>query len=273
MKVSHEAPIPYMKQVRGMIDYDYCLPHLLDENEEYKEYFQQSKEMGRYIIMDNSLHELGKPYDLERLWYWLNYFKPNEFIVPDYWQDKIATLVSAKEWVNKNYPKETTPVAVVQANNRSEARECYRILKYQGYQKIAFSYGADWYNEEGLKSIHYRKDFPENKTINKAYGRYNIIKEFYEEGTISEKDRVHLLGCNIPQEFSWYKDMPFIETIDTSNPVIHGLAGIKYEDWGLDSKIPTKVDKFKGEAEHWDIVVYNIKKFKEFIPENKRQLV
>ena len=37
MKVSHEAPIPYMRQVRGLIDYDYCLPHLLDENKDYKD--------------------------------------------------------------------------------------------------------------------------------------------------------------------------------------------------------------------------------------------
>ena len=135
MKVSHEAPIPYMKQVRGMIDYDYCLPHLLDKNKDYIQYFIDSKEMQRYMIMDNSLHELGTPYNVERLWYWMNYFKPDEFIVPDYWQDKTATLVSAKEWIGKTYPKETIPVAVVQANNINEARQCYRILKTQGYQK------------------------------------------------------------------------------------------------------------------------------------------
>ena len=44
-------------------------------------------------------------------------------------------------------------------------------------------------------------------------------------------------------------------------------------DWGLDDKVSTKVDKFKGEAEHWDTAVHNIKKFKEFIPKNKKQLV
>ena len=264
MKVSHEAPIPYMKQVRGMIDYDYCLPHLLDESEEYKQYFEESKEMGRYIIMDNSLHELGEPYDKERLAHWLYYFKPDEFIVPDYWQDKIATLVSAKEWVNKKYPDNTTPVAVVQGNNSLEARECYRILKYQGYEKIAFSYGADWYYDEGLKTIPDK--FKENKYVAKAHGRYNFIEELYKDGTINRTDSVHLLGCNIPQEFSWYIDMPFIKTIDTSNPVIHGLAGIKYEPWGLNNKLSTKVDKFEGEAEHWETAVHNIQTFKTFIP-------
>ena len=79
-------------------------------------------------------------------------------------------------------------------------------------------------------------------------------------------DNIHLLGCNIPQEFSWYKDMPFIKTIDTSNPVIHGLAGIKYEPWGLNNKLSTKVDKFEGEAKHWDTAIYNIQTFKTFLP-------
>jgi len=267
MKVSHEVPIPYLKESRAFNDYDYCLPHLLDESKEYQDYFQQSKESYRYIIMDNSLHELGKPYDSERLWHWMNYFKPDEFIVPDYWQDKTSTLVTAKEWISREYPKETTPVAVVQAVCKSDAFECYHILKMQGYKKIAFSYGADWYYKEGLKNTPNSG----NKFITKAHGRYNTIKEFYERKLINRTDRVHLLGCNIPQEFSWYKDMPFIESIDTSNPVIHGLAGVKYEDYGLEEKLPYKVDKFEGEAKNWDIVLYNVKKFREFIPQNTKE--
>jgi len=261
MKVSHEAPIQYMREVRGLTSYCYCLPHLLDESKEYQNYFQQSKEMGRYIIMDNSLHELGTPYNEERLWYWLNFFKPNEFIVPDYWEDKTKTLVSSKKWLNYKYPKNTTPVAVVQAKNKQEAFSCYHILQMQGYEKIAFSYGADYYYDEGLSTTSDKN----NKFITKAHGRYNVIKEFYEKGLINKTDRLHLLGCNIPQEFSWYKDMPFIETIDTSNPIIHGLAGVKYADFGLEDKLPYKVDKFEGKKENWDIAIYNIKKFKEFI--------
>ena len=265
MKISHEVPIPYLNQSRAFNQYDYCLPHLLDESEEYKNYFQKSKEMGRYIIMDNSLHELGKPYDSDRLWYWMNYFKPDEFIVPDYWQDKTKTLVAAKEWINKEYPEETTPVAVVQADCKSDAFECYHILKMQGYNKIAFSYGADWYYKEGLKST----PDSNNNFITKAHGRYNTIKEFYGKKLISKYDKVHLLGCNVPQEFSWYKNMPFIDSLDTSNPVIHGLAGVKYEEFGLEEKLPYKVDKYEGNEENWDTVLYNISKFKEFLPNNK----
>ena len=272
MKVSHEVPIPYLEKSRFFNDYDYCLPHLLDSSNEYFNYFKESKKQKRFIIMDNSLHELGKPYDSERLWYWMNALKPDEFIVPDYWQDKIATLVSAKSWVQRNYPKKTTPVAVVQASSKSEASECYRILKMQGYKKITFSYGADWYSWQGLKTVDNEHD--DNEFVVKAHGRYNVIKDFYERGIIERSDRVHLLGCNIPQEFAWYKDMPFIESIDTSNPVIHGLAGVKYEEYGLLEKLPHKVDKFEGNSDNWEIVLYNVNKFKEFIPNNKKtQLV
>ena len=52
-------------------DYDYCLPHLLDQDEEYKQYFLDAKKQGRYIVMDNSLHELGESYQWDRLKHWL----------------------------------------------------------------------------------------------------------------------------------------------------------------------------------------------------------
>ena len=147
-KVSHELPINMLDQSYEINDYEYCLPHLMDDSlnlYEYRDHFLQAKKDGRYIIMDNSLHELGKAYDTDRLLHWINELEPNEFIVPDVWQDQTATLVNAKHWLTIKLPKITTKVAVVQAQSYHEAHECYNILKMQGYQKIAFSYGADWY--------------------------------------------------------------------------------------------------------------------------------
>ena len=62
IKVSHEVPRCLLEDSKNFNDYDYCLPHLLDEDDQYREFFYQAKEEGRYIIMDNSLHELGKAY-------------------------------------------------------------------------------------------------------------------------------------------------------------------------------------------------------------------
>ena len=266
MKVSHEVPIPFLEKSRAFNQYDYCLPHLLDESKEYFNFFQTSKEMGRYIIMDNSLHELGTPYDSERLSYWLNYFKPNEFIVPDYWQDKNKTLVTAKLWSNFQYPDGTTPVAVVQANDRGEAWECYHILKMQGYKKIAFSYGASWYLDQAEKM--------ENDFVTKAYGRYNTIKDFYEKGLIKKTDRIHLLGCASPFEFSLYKGFDCIESIATSNPVMPALEGTRYNS-------SLTIDKPKANMNNYfdvsiddvdvDLIEYNVNQFKNFI--NQKSII
>ena len=60
MKVSHEIPFAYLEQSLKFNDYDYLLPHLYDEYEEYREFFhRENKQFRRYIVMDNSLHELG----------------------------------------------------------------------------------------------------------------------------------------------------------------------------------------------------------------------
>jgi len=262
-KISHELPMNMLSRSYDINDYEYCLPHLLDKSEVYKNHFIKAKKDGRYIIMDNSLHELGKAYDTDRLLHWVHEIEPNEFIVPDVWQDKTATLVNAKQWISINLPKNTTKVAVVQAQNYHEALECYSILQTQGYKKIAFSYGADWY----------AKEFPHpNPLVGKMMGRIMTISKMYKLNIINKSDRVHLLGCALPQEFRYYKDFPFIESIDTSNPIIHGLEGIKYSSNGLYTKSSTKIDQVNIIPLTQEILYtinHNLTQFKKYLNDNK----
>jgi len=233
MKVSHEVPLALLEMSKSFNDYDYCLPHLLDKYEEYKKYFQWAKENNRYIIMDNSLHELGHAYDSERLMYWIKQLQPNEFIVPDVWEDMEASVRNAAEWAKITLPPNILKVAVVQAKSIEEAAECYFKYKTLGYRKIAFSYGAAYYKE------HFPHPTP---SIATAVGRVSVISKLYAEGIIKDTDNVHLLGCAIPQEFVHYKNMPFITTIDTSNPIMAAIEGTLYEPYGLDQKPKTKID-------------------------------
>ena len=50
-KVSHELPMNLLHMSCHINDYEYCLPHLLDQNEDYKKHFYDAKKDGRYIIM------------------------------------------------------------------------------------------------------------------------------------------------------------------------------------------------------------------------------
>ena len=227
MKVSHEVPRCLLGISHEFNDYDYCLPHLLDIDEEYKQYFYDAKKEGRYVIMDNSLHELGEAYDWKRLHYWIQELEPNEFIVPDVWMNYAQTHAQAKYWLQRKYPKNTTPVAVVQGESEGQAVMCYNNLKTLGYKKIAISYGATWYNDL----------IPHpNKDLGKALGRMAFISRLYSSKMIESHDRIHLLGCSVPQEFGWYRGYSQIESIDTSNPVMAALEGTMYTESGLTSK-------------------------------------
>jgi len=257
VKVSHEVPLQLLGLSETFNDYDYCLPHLLDKYPKYEAYFRQAKEKGRYIIMDNSLHELGEAYDTSRLLHWVSELEPNEFIVPDVWENATYSVRNAKLWASIEVPDNTTKVAVVQGKSYSDFVNSYQSYKWFGYQKISFSYGASWF-EECFKHP--------NPYVAKMMGRLKTITNLYKDKLISDMDRVHLLGCNLPQEYLYYKDFKFIESIDTSNPVIHGLKGIRYSEGGLLHKDKEKIDEdFTREITPKQIedILYNTKMFRK----------
>jgi len=257
VKVSHETPLCLLDDSIHFNDYDYALPHLFDSEPEYLEYFRRAKAAGRYIIMDNSLHELGHAYSTDRLMHWVNELEPNEFIVPDVWEDKTASIVNARSWANVVMPKNTTKVAVVQAQTIHEAFECTRIYKDLGYKKIAYSYGASYYNDICTHP---------NKNLGKALGRVYVISTLYKQGVLHPNDRVHLLGCQVPQEFGWYRDIECIESIDTSNPVMAALEGIRYTNAGLTEKPKANMNDYLymlADQVDYDLLTHNLNKFRE----------
>jgi hypothetical protein len=256
VKISHEVPFCLLTKSREFNDYDYCLPHLMDENEEYRTFFLNSKNVARYIVMDNSLHELGEAYSTDRLMYWVNKLEPDEFIVPDVWEDYAASVRNAKLWANTKLPENTTKVAVVQAKNLHEANLCVQAYKDLGYKKIAFSYGASYYNDV---CPHINKD------LGKAIGRFMVISSMLKDKILSVKDRVHLLGTSSPIEFGFYVDMPFIESIDTSNPIMAAIGEMPYTKMGLHLKPMANMNKHQDISKEFvneDLVDFNVEMFR-----------
>ncbi len=255
--LSHEVPLCLLEESLQFNDYDYALCHLLDENKKYKDFFLKSKTLNRTIYLDNSVHELSYPYSEDRLFHWLQELQPQEFFVPDYWEDKTQSIVSARKWINfqKQFPN-TVFIAVVQGKDIHEVIECYQIYKDLGYKKIAFSYGASYYNDI----------FPHpNKNLGKALGRIQVISQLFKENIINKSDSIHLLGCASPQEFGWYKDMPFIKSLDTSNPVMAALDDNDYRAYGLYDKPKSCMnDNFMIDKKDidLDLLIHNIVTFR-----------
>jgi hypothetical protein len=207
--------------------------------------------------MDNSLHELGEAYDEKRLMHWVEQLQPNEFIVPDVWQDRDKSVVNARKWIQYIFPENVEKVAVVQATTLHEASTCYQTYKDLGYKKIAFSYGASYYNDVVPHP---------DKNLGKALGRISVISALHKMKVIEDNDRVHLLGCQVPQEFGWYRGFKFIESIDTSNPVMATLEGTRYTKAGLFEKPKANMNDYfymLSDQVDYELLSHNILKFRE----------
>lgn len=259
IKVSHEFPFYLLEKSLKYNDYQYCLPHLLDKEPEYAKFFKKYKANGGYIIMDNSLHELGEAYDGDSLIHWVNELEPDEFIVPDVWENSKHSIMNAIVWSslreNKNIPKSVKRVAVVQAKNINQAAQCYQNYKNYGYDKIAFSYGASYYNNISKHP---------NRDLGRALGRIQVIFELLNKNVISPKDKIHLLGCSVPQEFGWYNNLKIIDSIDTSNPIMATIEGTRYRDSGLQTKPKANIQDNFYEFDIDPILLdYNLKKFRK----------
>ena len=257
IKISHEVPFCLLEKSLDFCDYQYALPHLLESNEEYRNHFLKCKEMGIEIYLDNSLHELGYAMDADTLLKWINILRPSNFFIPDVWEDKDASVRNARQWATIELPKEVMKVAVVQAKSAHDAMLCTQTYKDLGYKKIAYSYGASYYNEVCPHP---------NKDLGKAIGRFIVLSSLYEQRILTKFDRVHLLGTASPIEFGMYKNLDCIESIDTSNPIMAAIGEMPYTKMGLQSKPIANMNNFQDinvEDLNLELIDYNVNMFKE----------
>ena len=262
IKISHEVPLCLLEESLTFCDYQYALPHLLESNETYRLHFLRCKNKGVEIYMDNSLHELGHSMDADVLLKWIDILEPSNFFIPDVWEDCTASIVNAKYWSKIQLPKNTTKVAVVQAKSINEAIRCTQTYIDLGYEKIAYSYGASYYNDI----------YPHiNKDLGKALGRLKMISTLYSNGVLLPTSRVHLLGTACPIEFSLYKGIKCIESVDTSNPIMAAVDGIKYNNLGTHSKPKSNMNSCSN-IDYKDINIellnHNVETFKNIIKTN-----
>jgi len=261
--IFHEAPNSIFTQVQEMTDGDYCLVHLMDENETYRDLFLESSAYGNHIMLDNSIFELGEAYDSERYFHWINELRPEYFIIPDVLNDGKKTLERMEDWFTKyETPAISKTMAVVQGSTYEEL--------FSTYAKIAFD---DRVGKVGISfdSICYLNDptMPSGLSKEEYFmrGRSKFLSMLEEKNKANRNKPHHLLGCSLPQEMYFYQQLPWVESVDTSSPVVNGLQGTKYKITGLETKPSVKlftlIDDEVGAAQ-WSTIKYNIMMFRNF---------
>jgi len=71
----------------------------------------------------------------------------------------------------------------------------------------------------------------------------------------------------LPQEFMAYSDWKFVNSCDTSNPILVGAEGVRYSNSGITFKPKDKLEHYfeKNLDTQLDDIKFNVQKFKSFI--------
>ena len=267
IKIAHESSKSIFKEVQKHTDYDYALVHLFEEDPEYLKQFQDAKEAGREIILDNSIFELEEAFDADKFAGWVERLRPTWYIVPDALENVKKTMNQMAEWNMRYKDLPGKKIGVVQGKSYEEIKACYIFMnEIADVDMIAISFDYSYYT----KSVPHP-----NKYVSWMLGRVKLLGDLMKDGVINENKPHHLLGCGLPQEFSFYKhaDYDFIYSLDTSNPVVHGIKGITYGSDGLWNKESQKlVELINYQVSDLNQILNNIQKFKWFTNGEKKKV-
>lgn len=266
IKVSHEVPICLLEDSRQFNDYDYCLVHLLDKYPKYLKFFKDSLSEGREVLLDNSIFELEVAFNTERFIEWIEKLKPTYYVIPDVLEDLDGTVNNLHKWfehpLTNSLPGEA--IGVVQGKSEADAIRCYQALSsVKEISTIAISFNYSFYKETTPHPV---------TPVAWALGRVKFLSRLLEDGIIDTKKKHHLLGASCAIEFKFYdfnNHFSWLTSLDTSNPVVHGMLGIPYEDKvGLLYKRPEKladlIDRTRKSI-NLGMVLRNVNIFREIL--------
>lgn len=276
VELYHEMPLQMLLQGyedKLNISGHYALVHLYEKHKEYFEYSIQRLKQGRPVILDNSIFELGTAFDADRFAFWIkelvkyagkgNVNRNLLYIIPDVLDDYEGTVSQAKDFLQKYEKLPGKKMAVAQGKTCSELLHCYQELNsLTNLDRTGISFNCEAYNPSSEVNL-------DIETTLKAWGSgrirfINTLLESYKE----LPSRLHLLGCSLPQEFKYYRGMDAIASVDTSNPVVHGIKGIPYTQYGLVRKESIKLaDLFETSVTtpQLELIEWNTTVFRWFI--------
>jgi len=259
--VSHESPLCLLEESRSYNSYCYALVHLFEKYPAYYAHFRSSVLMNREVLLDNSIFELGKAFDSKLFADWISKLEPSYYIVPDALEQCEETMHNFIDFTETYTDLPGLKIGVVQGKTYNELADCYKFM-VDCADYIAISFDYSYYQMTGKGN---------SKLERMMTGRQRLVSTLIDDNIWCWNKPVHLLGCSLPQEFKLYtrQHVRNIRSLDTSNPIMAGIKGMRYAgDLGLNHK-PTGLLADNLDIELTDdqrtLIDYNIKSFKQII--------
>jgi hypothetical protein len=284
IQISHEMPICLMQNgmEKKYNSYSYALIHLFDEYPVYYKYFVNALREDRFVILDNSIFELGKAFDMKVFAEKVQKLvkdagdKSNSlmYIIPDVLDSRSGTINNLHKF-QKDYPDlPGQSMAVAQGETMADLIQCFAQIRGK-VDRIGVSFNCAAYEHHfETLGVFDPKNATELERLEVwKHGRQLFMETLYHLGYLKDTE-VHLLGCSLPNEFAYYttehKEIGrSIKSLDTSNPVIHGLLGVRYSsEFGLDQKKSIKLADMINiamsdiEIKKLQLIMYNLDTFR-----------
>lgn len=243
MKTFHEAPIYYMDMVDRVTDGTYFLVHLFQENDEYLDHALQLGGTERHTILDNSVFELETAFDSDAFAGWIDLTRPTEYIIPDVLEDAEQTIANVIDW-NDNYRnsvRKSKSIGVVQGKSYDEIVRCYKAIEPL-VDKVAISFDYSCYKEL-IETQFGAMPVNTDKLSIWCEGRISLLEKLNAD-VINKNKPHHLLGASLYKEFDEYRNYTWIDSVDTSSPVMWAMEKKLYntEIYKPKAKLFTLID-------------------------------
>lgn len=221
MKLCSIVPVNKKKLMLGR-DYNMLLSHIILDNPKYADWIKDNLK-DSYKIVDNSIVELGKAFNMEDLLKAAFKVEANEIILPDEFRDGEGTIKRAKESIeelkNKGYLGKFKLMVVCHARSKKEFEKNFKKLEkikeidVIGIPKVT----SEWENRNDFKDLYLKS----NKEIH-YLGCYDSFDELNEIVNGEVYNKIRTIDTCLPsllciQHRKWFEKRDHSYTVNLQN--------------------------------------------------------
>jgi len=226
MRHAFISPIAYFDKIPSESKFHICLVHLL-KIPAYREFYQEEKRRGAFIILDNGAFELKTPWPITKIVELCQdyEFYPDVLILPDYpFESSFKTVDSTFAALSQiargivTWPCQFMAVPQSEAGDWKGWLDCYKVLSDD--PRISWI---------GMSILSIPNAFSVvSGTLDVSFNRTFATSLILQRGIVG-KVRHHYLGCDSPREIEMMVAQGVAYSNDSSTAIWHGHLGVSFD--------------------------------------------
>jgi hypothetical protein len=209
LKAAIISPTGLLRRYSAKSKYHLALAHLIEDGNDYTKFYQERIESGQFVILDNSVIELGHPVEYTDLHRAVKILNPTELVLCDFPKDPEQTY----KWACHYGP---------QIKDEFPDMKLMAVPQWYGSKMV-----GNWLKSyDELSALEYVDTIGVPKFL--GHDRPLVMAHLQEQRNPEVEH--HLLGTygNPAVEIATYSQYDWIRGIDSKAPVRYGQQGVLF---------------------------------------------